>query len=355
MTNSILDPIISLDPFVYVSGREISNDAAALANIGKMQNFLHANYGAGVVIEQNFDDGVFYYNSASPKLACFWRIPVVSVNHKTFRVNINARADTGLNFVSIKFTAGASNSTLSFTLTPSVTAWYSGNATLASISNSTQYIDVQLTVSGHLQVNSICVETLPLSSVGDGAVYQPNGADYFYPVGDTTLESDKPLSSAKGRQLLSNLRLLQKRPRSLFCASGIDVNADGGTTNSFNTGSIHPQKTFTYQDLIAMVANIPKWEGSTTLGLNLTIHLYVVNPSAYDYVFFIWSGKVTVSAGETGKWLVITGRYPADFGAFLIDLTYQLTAFRVNPKLSADILNPTLISSPIKSISMWGS
>jgi hypothetical protein len=196
---------------------------------------------------------------------------------------------------------------------------------------------------------------LPLSSVGDGAVYQPNGSDYFYPVGDTTLESDKPLSSAKGRQLLSNLRLLQKRPRSLFCASGIDVNADGGTTNSFNTGSIHPQKTFTYQDLIAMVANIPKWEGSTTLGLNLTIHLYVVNPSAYDYVFFIWSGKVTVSAGETGKWLVITGRYPADFGAFLIDLTYQLTAFRVNPKLSADILNPTLISSPIKSISMWGS
>lgn len=355
MTNSILDPIISLDPFVYVSGREISNDAAALANIGKMQNFLHANYGAGVVIEQNFDDGVFYYNSASPKLACFWRIPVVSVNHKTFRVNINARADTGLNFVSIKFTAGASNSTLSFTLTPSVTAWYSGNATLASISNSTQYIDVELTVSGHLQVNSICVETLPLSSVGDGAVYQPNGSDYFYPVGDTTLESDKPLSSAKGRQLLSNLRLLQKRPRSLFCASGIDVNADGGTTNSFNTGSIHPQKTFTYQDLIAMVANIPKWEGSTTLGLNLTIHLYVVNPSAYDYVFFIWSGKVTVSAGETGKWLVITGRYPADFGAFLIDLTYQLTAFRVNPKLSADILNPTLISSPIKSISIWGS
>jgi hypothetical protein len=204
-------------------------------------------------------------------------------------------------------------------------------------------------------VNSICVETLPLSSVGDGAVYQPNGAGYFYPVGDTTLEIDKPLSSAKGMQLLSNLRLLQKRPRSLFCASGIDVNADNGASNNLGAGSIHPQKTFTYQDLIAMVANIPKWEGSTTLGLNLTIHLYVVNPSAYDYIFFIWSGKVTVSAGETGKWLVITGRYPADFSAFLIDLTYQLTAFRVNPKLSADILNPTLISSPIKSISMWGS
>jgi hypothetical protein len=355
MTNSILNPIVSLDPFVYVSGREISNDANALTNLGKMQNFLHANYGAGVVIEQNFDDGIFYYNSVSPKLACFWRIPVASVNHKTFRVNINARAHTGLNFVSIKFTAGASNNTLSFTLTPSATAWYSGNATLASISNSTQYIDVELTVSGHLQVNSICVETLPLSSVDDGAVYQPNGSDYFYPVGDTTLESDKPLSSAKGRQLLSNLRLLQKRPRSLFCASGIDVNADGGTTNSFNAGSIHPQKTFSYQDLVAMFANIPNWEGSTTLALNLTIHLYVVNPSLYDYVFFIWSGKITVSAGETGKWLIITGRYPDDFGAFIINLTYQLTEFKINPKLSGDILNPTLISSPIKSISMWGS
>lgn len=356
MTNSTLNPIVSLDPFVYVSGREISNDANALANIGKMQNYLHANYGAGVVIEQNFDDGIFYYNSGTPKLACFWRIPVASVNHKTFRVNINARSHTELtNFISVKFTAGANNNTLSFTLTPSVTAWYSGSATLGSIANSTTYIDVELTIVGHLQVNSICVETLPLSSVVDGAVYQPNGSDYFYPVGDTTLESDKPLSSAKGRQLLSNLRLLQKRPRSLFCASGIDVNADGGTTNSFNAGSIHPQKTFTYQDLIAMVANIPQWEGSTTLGLNLTIHLYVVNPSAYDYIFFLWSGKITVSAGEPGKWLVITSRYPSDFNAFIIDLTYQLTAFRVNPKLSTDILNPTLISSPIKSISIWGS
>ena len=86
---------------------------------------------------------------------------------------------------------------------------------------------VQTTVQGHLQVNSICVEALPLSSVSDGAVYQPNGADYFYPIGDNAFVSDKPLSSAKGRQLLSNLRLLQKRPRMLFTASAIDVNADG--------------------------------------------------------------------------------------------------------------------------------
>jgi len=138
MTNSILNPIASLDPFVYVSGREISNDANALANLGKMQNYLHANYGAGVAIEQNFDDGIFYYNSGASKLACFWRIPVVSVNHKTFRVNVNAQSHTGLtNFISVKFTAGANNNTLSFTLTPSVTAWYSGSATLGSIANST--------------------------------------------------------------------------------------------------------------------------------------------------------------------------------------------------------------------------
>ena len=103
MTNSILNPIVALDPFVYVSGKEISNDANALANLGKMQNYLHANYGAGVVIEQNFDDGIFYYNSGTPKLACFWRIPVASVNHKTFRVNVNAQSHTGLtNFISVK-------------------------------------------------------------------------------------------------------------------------------------------------------------------------------------------------------------------------------------------------------------
>ena len=43
MTNSILNPIVSLDPFLYVSGKEISNDADALVNIGKMQNYLHGS------------------------------------------------------------------------------------------------------------------------------------------------------------------------------------------------------------------------------------------------------------------------------------------------------------------------
>ena len=56
MTNTILNPIDALDPFVYVSGKEISNDADALVNLGKMQNYLHAHYGAGVMIEQKFDD-----------------------------------------------------------------------------------------------------------------------------------------------------------------------------------------------------------------------------------------------------------------------------------------------------------
>ena len=44
MTNSILNPIVSLDPFLYVSGKEISNDADALVNLGKMQNYLHAHH-----------------------------------------------------------------------------------------------------------------------------------------------------------------------------------------------------------------------------------------------------------------------------------------------------------------------
>ena len=47
MTNSILNPIVSLDPFLYVSGKEISNDADALVNLGKMQNYLHQIMGRG--------------------------------------------------------------------------------------------------------------------------------------------------------------------------------------------------------------------------------------------------------------------------------------------------------------------
>jgi hypothetical protein len=355
MTNTILNPIDALDPFVYVSGKEISNDADTLVNLGKMQNYLHAHYGAGVMIEQKFDDGVFYYNSGSPKIACYWRIPVISTAHKSFQITVNAQASTGLNYVYITITSGATTATLTLNLTASTTAYYQGSITFASISNATSFMLVQMTVQGHLQVNSICVEALPLSSVSDGAVYQPNGADYFYPIGDDAFISDKPLSSAKGRQLLSNLRLLQKRPRMLFTASAIDVNADGGTTNSFNTGSIHPQKTFSYQDLIAMTPNIPQWEGATTLNLNLVIQMYVINPSAYDYEFYLWSNKIVVDAGETGKWISILTKYPASFDSFLVDLTYKLRPLRINPIVSIDPIDPTFISSPIQSISLWGA
>jgi hypothetical protein len=355
MTNSILNPIVSLDPFVYVSGKDISNDADALVNLGKMQNYLHANYGAGVMIEQKFDEGILFYNSLSPKIACYWRIPTISTAHKSFQITVNAQAHTGLNYVYVIITSGASTATLTLNLTPSTTAYYQGSITFASISNSTSFMLVQMTVQGHLQINSICVEALPLSSVSDGAVYQPNGSDYFYPIGDDAFISDKPLSSAKGRQLLSNLRLLQKRPRMLFCASAIDVNADGGTTNTFNGGSIHPQKTFSYQDLIAMTPNLPQWEGAVTLGLKLNVHLYVINPTAYDYEFYLWSNKIVVDAGETGKWLAILADYPASFDAFFVNLTYDLRPLRINPLMSIDPLDPTLISSPIQSISIWGA
>ena len=355
MTNSILNPIVSLDPFLYVSGKEISNDADALVNLGKMQNYLHANYGAGVMIEQKFDEGILYYNSSTPKIACYWRIPTISTAHKSFQITVNAQAHTGLNYVYVIITSGASTATLTLNLTPSTTAYYQGSITFASIANSTSFMLVQMTVQGHLQVNSICVEALPLSSVSDGAVYQPNGSDYFYPIGDDAFISDKPLSSAKGRQLLSNLRLLQKRPRMLFCASAIDVNADGGTTNTFNGGSIHPQKTFSYQDLIAMTPNLPQWEGAVTLGLKLNIHLYVINPTAYDYEFYLWSNKIVVDAGETGKWLAILADYPSSFDAFFVNLTYDLRPLRINPLMSIDPLDPTLISSPIQSISIWGA
>ena len=355
MTNSILNPIVSLDPFLYVSGKEISNDADALVNLGKMQNYLHANYGAGVMIEQKFDEGILYYNSSTPKIACYWRIPTISTAHRSFQITVNAQAHTGLNYVYVIITSGASTATLTLNLTPSTTAYYQGSITFASIANSTSFMLVQMTVQGHLQVNSICVEALPLSSVSDGAVYQPNGSDYFYPIGDDSFISDKPLSSAKGRQLLSNLRLLQKRPRMLFCASAIDVNADGGTTNTFNGGSIHPQKTFSYQDLIAMTPNLPQWEGAVTLGLKLNIHLYVINPTAYDYEFYLWSNKIVVEAGETGKWLAILADYPSIFDAFLVNLTYRLRPLRINPLMSIDPLDLTLISSPIQSISIWGA
>ena len=180
MSNSILNPIVSLDPFLYVSGKEISNDADALVNLGKMQNYLHAHYGAGVMIEQKFDDGILFYNSATPKIACYWRMPTISTAHKVFQITVNAQAHTGLNYVYVTITAGASTATLTLNLTPSTTAYYQGSITFASISNSTSYMLVQMIVQGHLQVNSICVEALPLSSVSDGAVYQPNGACLLY-------------------------------------------------------------------------------------------------------------------------------------------------------------------------------
>lgn len=350
MTNTILNPVATLDPFLYVSSKQITNDNGALANIGKMQNYLHATYGTGTMIEQHFDHGVFYYNSGTVKTACTWRIPTLSVQHRSFRVVINARGNSVSTFTSVVFTAGAVTTTASSNFTANVDEFKTNVVTLASISNSTTYITVELKVVGQIQVNSIFIEAIELSSISDGRVYQPNGSGYFYPIGDSTLTSDKPLSSAKGYQLLSNIRLLQKRPRMLFCASGVDVNADSGVSNPFNGLTVKPQKTFSYQDLFAMLANLPFWRGALTLDFSYQIYLQLENDvSSVERVYFIYDQKITVPT-NTSKWESLLIKQPTIFEDEGKYLSYPLTPFTVSYDQSLD----PVLASAIKSISIWG-
>ena len=155
MTNSYILPLegnnAQLEPDAFNATRDISNLDSQLTKLGKLQNYNFAYLGTGSIITQHFEDGVFYY-SGTTRIACQWRIPTLSANHKSINITLKGNGTSG-NALFTLSNASSSN-TKNFAFNSS--KYDQGSITLASVS--AEYSLLTLTVSGVIQLDYLSVE-----------------------------------------------------------------------------------------------------------------------------------------------------------------------------------------------------
>ena len=101
------------------------------------------------------------------------------------------------------------------------------------------------------------------------------------------------------QQLINNLRILQRRPRVLFCASGLDL--PSATSPTF--GAIKPQKGLTINDLFALNTNFIVWKNYNRLSSIYKLVMYVENLTEYDFVFKVFNQEITITSGSIPQWV----------------------------------------------------
>jgi len=342
MTNSYILPLegnnAQLEPDAFNSTRDISNLDNQLSKLGKLQNYNFAYLGTGPIITQHFEDGVFYY-SGTTRIACQWRIPTLSANHKSINITLKGTGTSG-NALFTLSNASSSN-TKNFVFNSS--KYDQGSITLASVS--AEYSLLTLTVSGVIQLDYLSVEYLPLTSpLAESKVSAIYMNGFFYPFGDSTFLSNQPLSSAIGQQLINNLRILQRRPRVLFCASGLDLPEATHATH----GTIRPQKGLTINDLFALNTNFIVWKNYNRLSSIYKLVMYVENLTEYDFVFKVFNQEITITSGSIPQWVEYDLRVIFNDNNSENYLSMPLIEFK--PKPQSIFTN----ASPVLSISFWG-
>lgn len=345
MTNSFTVPLAGnnarLEPDAFIAGKDISDLQSQLGKIGRLQNYIHAYHGTGAIITQHFEDGIFYYSSATLREVCRWRIPVISANHKTIKITLKG---TGTNGNAI-FTLSNNSSAGSKSFTFNSSKYDQGSIALASVSAEYSYLILE--VQHTIQIDYLCIEYLPLSSpLAESRVNAVYMNGFFYPCGDDSFDADQPLSSALGQQLINNIRVLQKRPRMLFCASGLDLPE---STTSPTFGLVRPQKGLTVNDLFALNTNFISWYNRNRLGFTYKLVMYVQNATAHDFSFSVYNRQITITAGTTAQWLEYD--IATIFNADGVDGDLSMPLIQFSPRMTYFLTNAT----PILSISFWGA
>lgn len=347
MTNSFSLPLAGnnarVEPDAFITSRDISNADNQLGKIGRLQNYAFAYHATGPIITQHFEDGVFYYSGTS-RVACRWRIPAISANHKTIKITLHGQGTSGNALFTLSNASSSNTKNFAF----NSQKFDQGSIALASVTS--EYSLLTLTVSGAIQLDYVCIEYLPLSSplaeIAVDAVYT-NG--FFYPIGDDSFLADEPLSAGMGQMLTNNIRVLQRRPRMLFSMSGIDLPET--TSNPILGKTVRPQKGLTINDIFALNTAFIVWGNYNRLGMIYKVMMYVENFTAYDFSFKIYSQDITITSGTIPQWIEYDLRTIFNQGGIDQFLSMPLIRFNLNPQVGAFFTT----ASPILSISFWGA
>jgi len=362
MPNSYTLPIQGNDAYVdingYTSGRSITYEL--LKANAELLNYSFAYLGTGPIINEQYNAGVFYYNSTSQRTVARWLVPTLSGIHSQFKFTVRARGGTpSLNGI-ISWDVVSSNGTTSSNHTPfyQVNYTYTNVLTITVASTNTlPYFEIRLKVQNQVDIQSIMVEHIPLATPISTATLSncesDNTRNNFYGISPNMFNQDTPLSSSKAKQMADNIETLNKRPKLLFNMSGIDTGITS-TTNPYNAYTIRPQKGLLWDDISNITRGdilLPYWFNSENMDVYFNLHLYI-QPLA-DFVLYFLDQEINIPNTNAEKWVSYRIKYNTSslFEIASSSMGTPLIRYRILPLFPNSL---PVTATPILAMSLWG-
>lgn len=380
MPNTFTQPLEGNAAFVsaeegFTSGRAIQE--SPLYSMVELDNYIFAANSTGTVIAQHFDRGVAYLTGTSEVMVCKWRIPNISNLHTSIRTNVLARGIGSPTAASIRFRFVSELGNIVFSTSHtrnSDTFTYSTVSTTITSSGGSEYFTVEMYATGRtrLDIAAISVElqprTSPLSSTSCTMRLDNDEIYTHTPISTDTITAYNALPTFVGYRLHENLTALQRRPRSLFQFSALNLINSGYIVNYYYTmaggwyqdESKSTQRTITLYDVNAWKSaniGVPIPYGFDRMGFVYAIHYYVYSTTASttrDFKFRVLGVEIDVPSGTAVGW-------------YSVRTTIDSNLFHLNSVLATDNvtipyypINFTVLTggnynaTPIQALSIWG-
>lgn len=364
MPNSYTLPTQGADAFIQTDALNADQELRTepLTAMAKLNNFSFAHQCTGVLVNQHFGGGVFYYSSTTQRSVLKWRLPNISQLHIQFRCSVRYRGN-GTNTPQFAWRTTTESGSISTTNATDeiLSSSYAYSQTLLTIGvNATgKYRTIELLIQGPVQISNVVVEQValasPIAATNPQQVCCDNISRTWLPTSDQTFIADSPMSASKMIQIKDDTSVLQLRRRVLFAYSGLDLGYESAT-NPFLGTTVKPQKGLILRDFQNMVHSgivaLPFWSNPERLPLKYTIYYYVISVP-FDYTFTIFDQTFSVLAGTSG-WHSSTFTYnPPSYEVERYSLQNPLFKLTMLTQFT-DPLGNNYEASPIQSLTLVG-
>ena len=230
MSNSYTSPPDLPNLNTLIAGREIQS--TALQRMGELINYSHAFGSTTNTISQTFDDNTCVRDVASSAILCRWRVPCISSAHSSMTFHFDASVTTGTGLVILTITDGVTIGTQTVFITATSTTYHTTTVTYSG-STSVDTLEVTMALEapsgGEVEVFTItgCWDSLS-SPIAAGIAERLTGD--ITPMGINRLGASNALSSRVALNFKETIETLRKRPRVIWCWSGITNASGAGAT-----------------------------------------------------------------------------------------------------------------------------
>ena len=230
MSNSFTSPPNMPNLNVLIAGRQI--ESTTLQRMGELINYSHAFGSTTNTISQTFDDNTCVRDVASSAILCRWRVPCISSAHSSMTFHFDASVTTGTGLVILTITDGVTIGTQTVLVTATSSTYHTTSVTYSG-STSVDTLEVTMALEapsgGEVEVFTItgCWDSLT-SPLAAGIAERLTGD--ITPMGINRLGASNALSSRVALNFKETIETLRKRPRVIWCWSGITNASGAGAT-----------------------------------------------------------------------------------------------------------------------------